>query len=64
MVKKMETSANISGVIQTEEIDQDEGLAEAKPFENFSLPRDAFAALPRGYRLQSHQLNNPTESQT
>jgi len=64
MVKKMETSANISGVIQTEEIDQEDGLAEAKPFENFSLPRDAFAALPRGYRLQSHQLNNPTESQT
>ena len=62
MIKKMETSANISGVIQTDEIDDESENVE--PFEAFSMPRDAFAALPRGYRLQSHMLNNPTDSQS
>lgn len=64
MVKKMETSANISGVIETNDTEDDEGVGvEVETFTPFSLPRDAFAALPKGYRLNSHQLNNPTDSQ-
>lgn len=65
MVKKMETSANISGVIQTGELDSDDiDELDGAPLQAFTLPRDAFVPLPRGYRLQSHMLVNPTESQT
>ncbi len=63
MVKKMETSANISGVIYTGDTGDEEEAEEAEAFRPFSLPRDAFAALPKGYSLQSHSTTNPTDSQ-
>ena len=64
MVKKMETSANISGVIQTNDTGNGEEETELDEFKPFTLPRDAFTALPKGYSLQSHMLNNPTDSQS
>ena len=66
MVNKMENSANISGVIQTGELDGDDidQLEDDSTFKPFNLPRGAFVPLPRGYRLQSHMMVNPTESQT
>jgi len=65
MIKKMESSANIAGVIQTNELaDEIEPDALGQDaFEPFSLPRDGYAALPRGYNLKDHMTNNPLESQ-
>jgi capsid protein len=63
MVKKMETSANISGVIHTGDTGDGNEENELEEFTPFSLPRDAFAALPKGYSLQSHAMTNPTDSQ-
>lgn len=62
MVKKMETSANISGVIERENDDGEEYELEA--WKAFALPRDSFAALPPGAKLHSHMLQNPTDSQS
>ncbi|WP_277200649.1 phage portal protein [Victivallis vadensis] len=62
MVKKMETSANISGVIETDNLPEEDN--ELQPFKAFPLPRDSFAALPAGYKLQQHTLQNPTDSQS
>lgn len=62
MVKKMETSANISGVIESENLSDEE--FELEPWKRFDLPRDSFAALPPGMKLQSHTLQNPTDSQS
>lgn len=62
MVKKMETSANISGVIESENLSEQE--FELEPWKPFDLPRDSFAALPPGMKLQSHTLQNPTDSQS
>lgn len=75
MVKKMETSANISGVIESQAPADDSVDAEDEsgnpivpdelpPFKEFSLPRDNFMALPKGWKLQNHTLQNPTDSQS
>jgi capsid protein len=62
MVKKMETSANISGVLRTTDFEPGEG-DELDPWKPFALPRDSFVALPRGYELTQYNLQNPTETQ-
>ncbi len=73
MVKKMETSANLSGVIESdapadsdEVVDENGNIVEdaPEPFKNFELPADSFAALPRGWKINGHSLNNPTDSQS
>lgn len=64
MVKKMETSANISGVIETTDTGDGNEENELETFTAFSLPRDAFAALPKNYSMKSHMLSNPTDSQS
>lgn len=63
MVKKMESSANISGVIYTNDTGDGSEEEELESFTPFSLPRDAFAALPKNYSMQSHSMTNPTDSQ-
>lgn len=67
MVKKMETSANISGVIESSAgIDDgdDEDSDDVAAFQPFALPKDAFVALPKAWTLKSHNVQNPIESQT
>ena len=62
MVKKMESSANISGVLETTDVEQGEG-DELTPWKEFPLPRDTFAAMPRGWKLNQYSLQNPTDTQ-
>ena len=63
MVKKMESSANISGVFESTEPDPSGDVADLEPWKKFSLPRDSFVATPRGWTFKQNNLQNPTESQ-
>ena len=63
MVKKMESSANISGVFETVEPDPSGDVNELEPWKKFDLPRDSFIASPRGWTFKQNNLQNPTESQ-
>ncbi len=63
MVKKMESSANISGVFESTEPDPSGDVNELEPWQKFSLPRDSFIATPRGWSFKQNTMQNPTESQ-
>jgi capsid protein len=63
MVKKMESSANISGVFESTEPDPSGDVNELEPWKKFDLPRDSFVATPRGWTFRQNNLQNPTESQ-
>lgn len=70
MVNKMENSANISGVITTNNVDfyeaekADGTLQKLSTEQELVLPRGSFPILPATYDLKQLNLENPTDSQT
>lgn len=69
MVNKMENSANISGVITTNNMDfyeaeKDSGtIKKLDTQQELVLPRGSFPILPATYDLKQLNLENPTDSQ-
>lgn len=69
MVNKMENSANISGVITTNNMDfyeaeKDSGtIKKLDTQQELILPRGSFPILPATYDLKQLNLENPTDSQ-
>ncbi len=70
MVKKMETSANITGVMETDiPIDEDgegedETVEKVETWHQFALPRDSILTLPNKHKLNTLNMQTPTDSQS
>ena len=70
MVKKMETSANITGVMETdipidaEFEDAEQDVEKVRTWYQFSLPRDSIITLPNKHKLNTLNMQNPTDSQS
>lgn len=63
-VQKMETSANISGVVFTDNYDiAPDNAVQLAGSEDIVINRDSFVSLPPGWKLQQFTNLNPTDSQ-
>lgn len=66
-VQKMETSANISGVVYTDNADiaaeVDGARLSLTGSEDIEINRDSFVSIPAGWKLYQFTNSNPTDSQ-
>ncbi|MGN0871340.1 MAG: phage portal protein [Victivallales bacterium] len=68
MVKKMETSANITGVMETDipidDEEDDDAIEKVETWHQFALPRDSILTLPNKHKLNTLNMQTPTDSQS